>query len=264
MAYRARNQVKRSVGRLKQFRRVATRYEKRGVNYLAMVKLAAVAMAMTLCGHVLVERGRIVLIGRLPGAQCDREGQGDPGRDDEDGVPDAFGGGDPESLAGEAGGAGVGDEDEAGQTDRGADAGAGGGDAGGDALLVRADAGAGGSSRAAGERGARPRRRPMAGGGGLAACPSASSRSYRACSRARTSSSTRPALAARARSATNLASTSSSAMPAAQPCPGSSVIASSWRSRWAPHSAWRTSSKRQYGAQPSWTATPANPGSTPA
>jgi transposase len=30
MAYRARNQVERSVGRLKQFRRVATRYEKRG------------------------------------------------------------------------------------------------------------------------------------------------------------------------------------------------------------------------------------------
>jgi transposase len=44
MAYRARNQVERSVGRLKQFRRVATRYEKRGVNYLAMVKLAAVVL----------------------------------------------------------------------------------------------------------------------------------------------------------------------------------------------------------------------------
>ncbi len=41
-ADRARNKVERAIGRLKQFRRVATRYEKRAVNYLAMVKLAAV------------------------------------------------------------------------------------------------------------------------------------------------------------------------------------------------------------------------------
>ncbi len=40
-AYRGRNQVERSVGRLKQFRRVATRYDKRAVNYLAWVILAA-------------------------------------------------------------------------------------------------------------------------------------------------------------------------------------------------------------------------------
>jgi transposase len=38
-AYRGRNQVERSVGRLKQFRRVATRYDKRAVNYLAWVTL---------------------------------------------------------------------------------------------------------------------------------------------------------------------------------------------------------------------------------
>jgi transposase len=43
-AYRGRNQVERSVGRLKQFRRVATRYDKRAVNYLAWVTLAAVAL----------------------------------------------------------------------------------------------------------------------------------------------------------------------------------------------------------------------------
>jgi transposase len=36
-----RNQVERSVGRLKQSRRVATRYDKRAVNYLAWVALAA-------------------------------------------------------------------------------------------------------------------------------------------------------------------------------------------------------------------------------
>jgi transposase len=40
-AYRGRNQVEGSVGRLKQFRRVATRYDKRAVNYLAWVTLAA-------------------------------------------------------------------------------------------------------------------------------------------------------------------------------------------------------------------------------
>jgi hypothetical protein len=33
--------IERSVGRLKQFRRVATRYDKRAVNYLAWITLAA-------------------------------------------------------------------------------------------------------------------------------------------------------------------------------------------------------------------------------
>jgi len=42
--YRERNQVERLFNRFKQFRRVATRYEKRGVNYLAMVTLAAITM----------------------------------------------------------------------------------------------------------------------------------------------------------------------------------------------------------------------------
>ena len=40
VAYRGRNQVERSVGRLKQFRRIATRYDKRAANYLAWVTLA--------------------------------------------------------------------------------------------------------------------------------------------------------------------------------------------------------------------------------
>ena len=43
-AYRERNKVERAVGRLKQFRRVATRYEKRGVNYLAMVTIAMIML----------------------------------------------------------------------------------------------------------------------------------------------------------------------------------------------------------------------------
>ncbi len=43
-AYRERNIVERTINRLKQFRRVATRYEKRAVNYLAMVTIAAILL----------------------------------------------------------------------------------------------------------------------------------------------------------------------------------------------------------------------------
>ncbi|GAC1443411.1 MAG: hypothetical protein NVSMB52_01790 [Chloroflexota bacterium] len=43
-AYRKRNVVERLIGRLKQFRRVATRYEKRAVNYLAMLTVAAIVL----------------------------------------------------------------------------------------------------------------------------------------------------------------------------------------------------------------------------
>lgn len=39
-AYRGRNRVERLVGRLKQYRRVATRYEKRAQHYLAFLTLA--------------------------------------------------------------------------------------------------------------------------------------------------------------------------------------------------------------------------------
>lgn len=38
--YRRRNVVERCVGWIKEFRRIATRYEKLAVNYLAMLKLA--------------------------------------------------------------------------------------------------------------------------------------------------------------------------------------------------------------------------------
>ena len=41
-AYRARNRVERLFNRLKQFRRIATRYEKRAPNYLAMLHLGAI------------------------------------------------------------------------------------------------------------------------------------------------------------------------------------------------------------------------------
>lgn len=41
-AYRQRNIVERCIGWLKEFRRVATRYEKLAVNFLGMVKLAMI------------------------------------------------------------------------------------------------------------------------------------------------------------------------------------------------------------------------------
>lgn len=40
--YRSRNLVERLINRLKQYRRIATRYEKRADNYLAMLLLAAI------------------------------------------------------------------------------------------------------------------------------------------------------------------------------------------------------------------------------
>jgi transposase len=42
--YRARNRVERLFNRLKQFRRIATRYEKRAQNYLAMLHIAAITL----------------------------------------------------------------------------------------------------------------------------------------------------------------------------------------------------------------------------
>lgn len=42
--YRLRNQVERSINRLKQFRRIATRYEKKAENYLAMLQIASILL----------------------------------------------------------------------------------------------------------------------------------------------------------------------------------------------------------------------------
>ena len=42
--YRQRNRIERAFNRLKQFRRIATRYEKRAVNYLAMLTIAAILL----------------------------------------------------------------------------------------------------------------------------------------------------------------------------------------------------------------------------
>ncbi len=42
-----RNKVERLIGRLKQYRRIATRYEKRAANYLAMVTLGMTMLWLT-------------------------------------------------------------------------------------------------------------------------------------------------------------------------------------------------------------------------
>jgi transposase len=44
VAYRKRNVVERLVNRRKQFRRIATRYEKRTVNYVGMLTIAAIVL----------------------------------------------------------------------------------------------------------------------------------------------------------------------------------------------------------------------------
>ncbi len=43
-AYRERNAVERTINRLKQWRRIATRYEKRATNYRAMLTIAAILL----------------------------------------------------------------------------------------------------------------------------------------------------------------------------------------------------------------------------
>lgn len=47
-AYRERATVERLINRLKQFRRVATRYEKRAADYLAMLTIAAILLWLEL------------------------------------------------------------------------------------------------------------------------------------------------------------------------------------------------------------------------
>ena len=43
-AYRQRNKVERLINRLKQWRRIATRYEKRAANYQAMLTVGAILL----------------------------------------------------------------------------------------------------------------------------------------------------------------------------------------------------------------------------
>jgi transposase len=43
-AYRERNLIERCVGRLKEFRRIATRYEKLALHYLGMLHLGMIVL----------------------------------------------------------------------------------------------------------------------------------------------------------------------------------------------------------------------------
>lgn len=47
-AYRQRNVIERCVGWLKECRRLATRFEKKAVNFLGMVKLAMISRCLRL------------------------------------------------------------------------------------------------------------------------------------------------------------------------------------------------------------------------
>ncbi len=42
--YRLRNRIERGFTKLKQFRRIATRYEKLAANFLAMIKIATIRL----------------------------------------------------------------------------------------------------------------------------------------------------------------------------------------------------------------------------
>lgn len=42
--YRERNRIERLINRLKQYRQIATRYEKRAANYLAMLTIVAIRL----------------------------------------------------------------------------------------------------------------------------------------------------------------------------------------------------------------------------
>jgi len=46
--YRERNRVERFFNKLKQFRRIATRYDKLGASFMAFIQLAAVRISLRL------------------------------------------------------------------------------------------------------------------------------------------------------------------------------------------------------------------------
>ena len=50
--YKERNRVERFFNKIKHFRRIATRYEKLGENFLAMVKLAAIRIWLHTVGFL--------------------------------------------------------------------------------------------------------------------------------------------------------------------------------------------------------------------
>ena len=66
-AYKRRNLVERCVNRLKQFRRIATRYEKTARAYLSMLSIAAARLWIKNCQHGLALQLRFVRTSELMG-----------------------------------------------------------------------------------------------------------------------------------------------------------------------------------------------------
>jgi transposase len=58
--YRGRNAVERTVGKLKQFRRVATRYDKLAAHYLAFVHIASVMVWLRSLGDMALNRSGVL------------------------------------------------------------------------------------------------------------------------------------------------------------------------------------------------------------
>ena len=66
--YRERNQIERFFGKLKHFRRIATRYDKLAENFLAIVKLAS----MRLCCALMSLRPSCVAAAKRRGPWVER------------------------------------------------------------------------------------------------------------------------------------------------------------------------------------------------
>jgi transposase len=63
--YRQRNRVERLIGRMKQYRRLATRYEKRAANYRAMWVIAPTILWLSLQTRPSLHRIIAVLLGQI-------------------------------------------------------------------------------------------------------------------------------------------------------------------------------------------------------
>ena len=61
--YRARNRVERFFNRIKQCRRVATRYDRLAANYLALIQLASIRLWLRLNESASLERAARRLLG---------------------------------------------------------------------------------------------------------------------------------------------------------------------------------------------------------
>ena len=70
--YRRRNIVERTIGHLKKFRRVATRFNKHAKNHIAFIKIAATRIMLKTFNQQSLGRGRIVTSHEGPSGFCTR------------------------------------------------------------------------------------------------------------------------------------------------------------------------------------------------